>query len=136
MHDHLPEARATVSYYLARIYNQLGNPSRSLELCEARYSSATLETLNLSVRLEAMHQLGQATKLLEDQAWKLLQNKPPPLEGLELCITLTKIAKPSLAKKARLHAKKTILELSATLEDQPELQEKFLELHRELTADS
>ena len=135
VHNHLPELRATLSYYLAKIYNQLGNPSRSLELCEARYASATLETLNLSVRLEAMHQLGQSTKLLEDQAWKLLQNKPAPLEGLELCITLTRVAKPSLAKKARLHAQKTVLELAATLEDQPELQEKFLELHRGSIAD-
>ncbi len=131
--DHLPETLATLSYYLARVYNQLGNPTRSLELCEARYPSATLETLNFSVRLEAMHQLGQSTKLLEDQAWKLLQDKPPPLEGLELCRTLTKIAKPSLAKKARLHAKKIILELSATLEDQTELKTVFLEQNRDLT---
>jgi DNA-binding SARP family transcriptional activator/predicted ATPase len=133
--DQLPEALATVSYHLATIYNQLGKPTRSLELSQTQYPSTELETLNLSVRLAAMQQLGQSTRDLEDQAWKLLQNNPPPLEGLELCRTLTKMAKPSLAKKARLHAKKTLLELSATLEDQPALKKIFLELNHDLTND-
>jgi DNA-binding SARP family transcriptional activator/predicted ATPase len=131
--DYLPEALSTISYYLARIYNQLGNPNRSLELSQAQYPSTELKTLNLSVRLEAMGQLGQSTRLLEGQAWKLLQDNPPPLEGLELCRSLTKVATPKLSQKARLHAQKTVSELSATLEDQMELKKLFLELYRDLT---
>jgi DNA-binding SARP family transcriptional activator len=129
---HLPEALATLQYWLAKLYNQLGQPARSLELSAAQYPSAALETLNIAVRLEAMHGLNQPTKPLEDQAWDLLQQKPPPLEGLELYRSLIRVARLSLAKKARLQARKSVAELAATLEDQPELRQTFLAAYQDL----
>jgi tetratricopeptide (TPR) repeat protein len=129
--DHLPEALATIHYLLAKLYNQLGQPARSLEFSAAQYPSAALETLNVAVRLEAMHQLQQPTKPLEDQAWNVLQRKPPPLEGLELYRSLIRVAKPILAKKARLQARKLVAELAATLSAQPELRQTFLAAHQD-----
>lgn len=123
--QNLPEAQATVCCYLGQAANALNQPQQALELAQHRYPSGALQTLNLKVRLEATHQLGQPLEpLLEEAQTLLASGQAPPLEGLELRFVLAQ-THPERAATLR-EAQQCVRGLAATLAGHPELQQTFL----------
>ncbi len=132
-------ADATVAWVRGAALMAMGDPHAALEAVNAHNDDTDAERWSqiIALRLEATARLGGAPGALAGEAEALLESgRVPPLEALELRRALAHALeadhRAERALEVRRIARASLLEMAATLEDQPELEASFLEKNRDL----
>jgi DNA-binding SARP family transcriptional activator/tetratricopeptide (TPR) repeat protein/energy-coupling factor transporter ATP-binding protein EcfA2 len=134
------EDQAFVAWIISKSYLSLQDSHKALETLNGFEDAPTLEiwTRILTVRLQSALELGiKLDSYIQAAKTQLESDRTPALERLELRQALARAleATGDLESASREHnlANIHLLEMSATLENHPELQASFLEKYKETT---